>query len=163
MIELETERRGVNESAEFDYIVVGSGAGGGPLAANMAKAGFEVLLIEAGGDKNSLDYSVPGFNALATEDQEYRWDYYVRHYTEQEQQERDPKFIPSKDGILYPRAGTLGGCTAHNALITIYPSNSDWDRIAEITGDPSWSAIRCSIPTPGTSPSNASRVISPSR
>ena len=130
----------MNESAEFDYIVVGSGAGGGPLAANLAKAGFKVLLIEAGGDKDSLDYSVPGFNALATEDQEYRWDYYVRHYTDQAQQERDPKFIPSQDGILYPRAGTLGGCTAHNALITIYPSNSDWDRIAEITGDPSWGA-----------------------
>lgn len=130
----------MNEDAQFDYIVVGSGAGGGPLAANLAKAGFSVLLIEAGGDKESLNYSVPGFNALATEDQEYRWDYYVRHYTDQAQQERDPKFIPSQDGILYPRAGTLGGCTAHNALITVYPSNSDWDRIAEITGDPSWSA-----------------------
>lgn len=130
----------MNEAAQFDYIVVGSGAGGGPLAANLAKAGFRVLLIEAGGDKDSLDYSVPGFNGLATEDEDYRWDYYVRHYEDQAQQERDPKFIPRKNGVLYPRAGALGGCTAHNALITVYPSNSDWDRIAEITGDSSWSA-----------------------
>jgi len=32
----------------FDYIIVGSGAGGGPLAARLAIAGRSVLLIEAG-------------------------------------------------------------------------------------------------------------------
>src|ERR1700761_211961 len=130
----------MSEAAEFDYIVVGSGAGGGPLAANLAKAGFSVLLIEAGGDKDSLNYAVPAFNGLASEDETYRWDYYVRHYTDQAQQERDPKFVASQDGVLYPRAGTLGGCPAHNALITVYPANSDWNKIAEITGDASWSA-----------------------
>ena len=34
------------------------------------------------------------------------------------------------DGVLYPRAGTLGGCTAHNAMIFVYPHDSDWDGIA---------------------------------
>jgi len=42
-------------------------------------------------------------------------------------------------GILYPRSGTLGGCSAHNALITIYPHESDWSNIESITGDSSWS------------------------
>ena len=28
--------------------------------------------------------------------------------------------VPDKGGIFYPRAGTLGGCTAHNAMITVY-------------------------------------------
>ncbi|KND91020.1 hypothetical protein TOPH_04423 [Tolypocladium ophioglossoides CBS 100239] len=32
----------------FDYIVVGSGPGGGPLAVNLAEAGYSVLLLEAG-------------------------------------------------------------------------------------------------------------------
>ena len=41
-------------------------------------------------------------------------------------------------GILYPRAGTLGGCAGHNAMITIYPHKSDWANIASVTGDSSW-------------------------
>jgi choline dehydrogenase-like flavoprotein len=35
-------------TALFDYVIVGSGAGGGPLATNLAKAGYDVVLIEAG-------------------------------------------------------------------------------------------------------------------
>ena len=69
-----------------------------------------------------------------------RWDFYVRHYADNEQQATRFKFIREHDGVLYPRAGTLGGCTAHNAMILVYPHNTDWNHIAEITGDPSWKA-----------------------
>ena len=41
-------------------------------------------------------------------------------------------------GTLYPRTGTLGGCTAHNALIAVYPHQSDFENIATLTGDDSW-------------------------
>ena len=34
----------------------------------------------------------------------------------------------------------FGGCTAHNAMILVYPHNADWDGIAQLTGDPSWRA-----------------------
>lgn len=128
---------------DYDYIVVGSGAGGGPLACNLAKAGYRVLLLEAGGDEEPFNYQVPAFHAEASEDDNLRWSFYVRHYADDERQRRDTKFVREADGavrngILYPRAGTLGGCTAHNAMIMIYPHNSDWDYIAEITGDESW-------------------------
>src|SRR5512145_1268396 len=90
---------------KYDYIVVGSGAGGGPLAANLATRGFRVLLIEAGGGPESYHYQVPSFHALASEDAEMAWNFFVHHYDTDEK--RDPKYREEHDGIFYPRAGTL--------------------------------------------------------
>jgi choline dehydrogenase-like flavoprotein len=145
---------------EFDYIVVGSGAGGGTLAARLAEAGRRVLLLEAGGDPRLLsgtndyqpginrlpdDYDVPAFHGFASENDAMRWDFFVRHYASEELQAKDPKYVRDYrgepvNGVLYPRAGTLGGCTAHNAMIFVYPHNADWDGIARLTGDASWNA-----------------------
>lgn len=62
-------------------------------------------------------------------------------------------------GNYYPRVGGVGGksssyidnvgtcssqgsagCSQHNALISILPTNGDWNRIKELTGDDSWDA-----------------------
>jgi choline dehydrogenase-like flavoprotein len=135
---------------EYDYIVVGSGGGGAPVAANLAKAGFQVLLLEAGGCEEPVEYKVPAFHALSVEHNDLAWKFYVRHYADDARQCRDrenflnEQIVDSepRKGIFYPRAGTLGGCTAHHAMALLYPHNRDWEHIAQITGDRSWSPRR---------------------
>ncbi|MEM7223797.1 MAG: GMC family oxidoreductase [Pseudomonadota bacterium] len=131
----------------YDFLIVGSGAGGGPLAANLALEGFNVGLIEAGSDQidDNYNYSIPAFHPFATEDPAFSWEFFVKHYDDDNNPERDPKHHPNASyegnrGIFYPRASGLGGCTMHHAMITVYPHESDWNGIAKAVEDDSWSA-----------------------
>lgn len=149
-----------NETAGYDYIVVGSGPGGAPLAANLARAGQSVLLLEAGDDEanNPNVYNMSGGNFNeAPNDPTSRWDFFVRQHSDQaidDQYEHltwrqtngsfytglDPPAGATKLGAWYPRAGTLGGCAMHNAGVFTLPYEDDWDRIASLTGDDTWTA-----------------------
>ncbi len=108
-----------NTHETYDYIVVGSGAGGGPVAANLASAGFSVLLIEAGPDYDSLLIDVPAFHGLSTQDPNIRWDFWVRHYENDASQKLDSKYYETfrypgqandepVDGVLYPHCAGIG-------------------------------------------------------
>jgi len=127
-------------SSEFDYIVIGSGAGGGTVAARLVEAGFSVLVLEAGGDPASPNYEVPAFHPFATDDPAMRWDFFVHHYGSEAKEACDPNYERDERAFWYPRAGTLGGCTAHNAMILAYPHQADWDELADLTADPTWRA-----------------------
>src|SRR5258708_25755464 len=116
-----------SHEADFEYIVVGSGAGGGPLAANLARGGHSVLLLEAGGEDEGDTYSVPAFHAMASEDPLMSWNYFVRHYEDDDRQRRGDKFVPARGGGLYPRSATLGAWTATNPFITRHPPNHPLD------------------------------------
>ncbi|KAK7977926.1 hypothetical protein PG996_003977 [Apiospora saccharicola] len=145
-------------SASYDYIVVGSGAAGAPLAANLARGGQSVLLLEAGDDQanNPNISSLANFN-LATNDEKTRWDFWTKHSEDPERELKylhmvwrktdggfytgvDPPEGAKQLGIWYPRAGTLGGCAMHNAGVCALPADADWDIIVNKTGDESWSA-----------------------
>lgn len=134
----------VETGLDWDYVIVGSGAGGGVLAARLAEEGMRVFLLEAGGDPQSAermpdDCAVPAFHAFACENPALAWDFHVRHYSDEARQARDPKYRPGQ-GVLYPRAAALGGCTVHNAMIFMPPHDADWNEIARMTGDLSWRA-----------------------
>lgn len=147
----------MTEEQRFDYVVVGAGAGGGVLAARLAEAGKRVLVLDAGDDpvrpaeeappnrSLSPDYLVPAFHPFASENPQLRWDFWVRHYASTVQQKKDWRYRQcwdgeTVDGVLYPRASGLGGCTGHNAMIIVRPNNADWNHIWQLTGDASWRA-----------------------
>lgn len=121
----------------YEYIVVGSGPGGGPLAANLARAGHSVLLLEAGDDQTeNVNVSQwVNFNS-AGNDPATRWDFFVKHSDDEAREARylhrtwrktdggfyvgiDPPTGAKPLGIYYPRAGTLGGCAMHNGCLTM--------------------------------------------
>ncbi|KAI1345384.1 choline dehydrogenase [Xylaria sp. FL0043] len=141
---------------EYEYIVVGSGPGGAPLAANLAIAGHSVLLIDAGGDYGHLrEREAPALANPTSERNEVSWGFFTHHYADEERALKDRKLswltpdgkyysgqnVPEGSTLLgnfYPRYGGLGGCAEHNALVALLPSKNDWDNIKNITGDASW-------------------------
>ncbi|KAI1097629.1 GMC oxidoreductase [Jackrogersella minutella] len=144
--------------SEFEYVVVGSGPGGGPLAVELAKAGHSVLLLEAGSDlSDDPSYQNMGKFTEVSNDPRTRWDFFVKHSDDPERELKykhmtwrttngsyyvglEPPEGAEQLGIYYPRAATLGGCAMHNAAVLHLPSDENWDHIADITGDDSWRA-----------------------
>ncbi|KAF4968617.1 hypothetical protein FSARC_4041 [Fusarium sarcochroum] len=144
------------DAAEYEFVIVGSGPGGGTLAANLARAGHSVFLIEAGDDQgDTLLQRIPALADNVAEDPSMSWSFYVNHYQNETQARRDSKFAyrlsngtlwsglnPPEDaeplGILYPRGATVGGSAQLNAMNLAMPPDKDWDYVAELTGDDSW-------------------------
>lgn len=148
-------------NSPIDFIIVGGGAGGCPLAARLAERGYTVLLFEMGPatplpDPTSVveNTDVPLLHPESTEDPRHALNYFVTQRGETLSDSTD------ETGVYYPRAQGLGGCSIHNAMITICGPNEDWDEIAELTGDMSWRAQnmrtyferieRCLYAQPGT-------------
>jgi choline dehydrogenase len=145
---------GANSTNTYDYIVVGSGPGGGTIATNLALAGYHVLLVEAGDDQSSaITTQILNLFSFGTPTS---WDFFVRHTDDLERTKRynlltwrlksGQYFVgrnpPESDaemlGVYYPRGSTLGGSAIVNAGCTLLPSDSDWDVFSNETGDGLW-------------------------
>ncbi|CAF1378201.1 unnamed protein product, partial [Didymodactylos carnosus] len=113
--------------AKYDFIVVGSGPGGGTVASELASRNYKVLLIEAGPDYSTNNVTIPAFALVSEVDPNIRLDYLVNIYNSS-----------ANTRILYPRAAALGGCSTHNLMISVRMNPSEWNHIANVTGDTSW-------------------------
>jgi choline dehydrogenase len=96
---------------EAEVIVVGGGTAGAVVAARLAEAGADVLVLEAGPDPGPFgDPRWPAdlldAAALGTS---YDWGF-------------------SGPGMAFERARVLGGCSAHNGAVQTWGHRADYDR-----------------------------------
>ncbi|KAH7391756.1 hypothetical protein BKA66DRAFT_412800 [Pyrenochaeta sp. MPI-SDFR-AT-0127] len=148
-----------NSANTYDYIVTGSGPGGGTIATNLARAGYSVLLVEAGDDTTEdIRTQVLALNSFSNTGAS--WHFFVRHSDDEERTKRHNLLVwrltngeywigrdPTVDGhqgatrlgVFYPRGAGLGGSAVINAAATFLPSDSDWDYFDKGVGDGIWS------------------------
>ena len=107
----------------FDVVVVGSGAGGGLVAGEVADAGASVLLLEAGPHRTAADFT--------------RWEAHANH---------DIWFAPTlveprSDGappLAVIRGRCVGGTSTVNTKVALRPSDEDyakWHAAAGLVGE----------------------------
>ncbi len=113
----------------FDYVIVGGGTAGCLLANRLsADANVTVCLIEAGGKDDWIWIHIPVGYLYCIGNPRTDWCYKT---------EPDPGL--NGRSILYARGKVLGGCSSINAMLYLRGQSHDYDRWAELTGDPSWS------------------------
>ena len=107
-----------DETAEFDYVIVGAGSAGCVLANRLSADGKNsVLLLEAGPRDTNLWIHVPlGYGRLFKE-KTVNWMY-----------QTEPE--PGLDGrsVFQPRGKVLGGSSSINGLLYIRGQHEDYDR-----------------------------------
>jgi choline dehydrogenase len=122
----------VSTSVEFDYIIAGGGAAGCLLANRLsANSAHRVLLLEAGGEGNSLWFKIPVGYRYTIGNPDADWCFAGQ-----------PE--PGLKGrvLKHPRGKVLGGSTAINGMVCIRGQAADYDgwRDAGLTGW-SWSDV----------------------
>ncbi|KAK6996526.1 choline dehydrogenase [Favolaschia claudopus] len=117
--------------ADYDYVVVGAGVGGGPVAARLAESGFSVLVVDAGHDVVNVNTTIPFYLGRAINDPQLELNYTYDEYS---------------PGARFPRPDSwqvfsrgVGGSTVHNALINaVGLTKGDFNNLATMFNDSTW-------------------------
>ena len=100
-------------SEHYEVVVVGSGAGGGVVAAELAGSGRSVLLIEAGPYKTAADYM--------------RWEARATHELWWPPALAEPARQPGPPLLMF-RGRCVGGTTAINTKVALRPADHDYEK-----------------------------------
>jgi choline dehydrogenase len=107
---------------------VGAGTAGCVLANRLtSKPGVQVLLIEAGGKDDYLWIHIPVGYLYCIDNPRTDWLFRT---------ELEPGLAGRS--LIYPRGKVLGGSSSINGMIYMRGQAGDYDRWAEVSGDPSW-------------------------
>jgi choline dehydrogenase len=119
----------VMESAgKFDYIIVGAGSAGCVLANRLTRdPNVSVLLLEAGRKDDYVWIHIPVGYLYCIDNPRTDWLYRT---------EADAGL--NGRSLVYPRGKVLGGSSSINGMIYMRGQARDYDRWAELSGDPSW-------------------------
>ncbi|THU83652.1 aryl-alcohol-oxidase from pleurotus Eryingii [Dendrothele bispora CBS 962.96] len=113
---------------KYDFIIIGGGTAGCVLANRLSEdPSVNILLLEAGGTNiGKLELEVPFlYNFISSENS---W-----NFTTTPQQRLNER------ALSFQRGYVLGGSSSVNGMMYNRGSKGDWDRYAEVTGDPGWS------------------------
>jgi choline dehydrogenase len=118
----------VEFAGEYDYVIVGAGTAGCVLANRLTRnPDTQVLLIEAGGKDDYLWIHIPVGYLHCIGNPRTDWLFKT---------EADPGLHGR--ALIYPRGKVLGGSSSINGMIYMRGQAGDYDRWAELCGDPSW-------------------------
>lgn len=118
-----------SQDNNFDYIIVGGGSAGCVLANRLTEDGkFNVCLLEAGSDNNSMLVKTPGAFSAFMFLKKFNWSFDAK----------SRKDIRNGDPLFVPRGRGLGGSSATNAMLYIRGQKQDYDHWAEL-GNEGWS------------------------
>ena len=128
-------------AVDYDFIIVGAGAAGSVVAGALAsKLDANVLLVEAGGDNTDPQVSsMFGYFNVAFNQFNYgflHWGYETTEQTMEGGASLSNNYSPKK--IDLPQGKVLGGSHSINAIGYVQAHASDFDAIAQLTGDVQW-------------------------
>lgn len=108
-----------------DFIIVGAGSAGAALAARLAGAGRNVLLLEAGGAGHHPWIRIPLGYGKVFYDERYNWKYTT-----------EPEPGLHNRLVYWPRGKVLGGSSAINAMVWVRGHPSDYAEWGDVA--PGW-------------------------
>ncbi|MDR3495745.1 MAG: choline dehydrogenase [Ancalomicrobiaceae bacterium] len=105
-------------TAEFDYLIVGSGSAGSVVAARLSEdPAASVLVIERGGSDRSIFIAMPTALSIPMNDRAYNWFY-----------ETEPEPGLGARVMACPRGRVVGGSSSINGMVYVRGNPADFDR-----------------------------------